>query len=240
MIDERAWGAWQMAVDEALLESAAERGVPTLRFYQWSEPTLSLGYFQHHADRLAHPDSRACPLVRRATGGGAIVHDVELTYSLALPGTHSLARESFALYGRVHQAIARALAQFGVVTHTANKSAIARGSAPFLCFERQSAPDLIVGAHKVCGSAQRRRRGAIMQHGSLLLAHSACAPQLPGIRELTGQAIEPGVLAAIAAAEVAAEFGLILESQQLSALERGSAERVADAVYRNPDWNLRR
>ena len=108
MIDQRALGAWQMAVDEALLESAAERGVPTLRFYQWSEPTLSLGYFQHHADRLAHPDSRACPLVRRATGGGAIVHDVELTYSLALPGTHSFARESFALYGRVHQAIARA------------------------------------------------------------------------------------------------------------------------------------
>src|SRR5688500_9559950 len=83
--DPPASGAWNMAVDEALLESAATGSVATLRFYEWHEPTLSLGYFQPAADREQHAASRACPLVRRASGGGAIVHDRELTYSLAWP-----------------------------------------------------------------------------------------------------------------------------------------------------------
>ena len=74
-----------MAVDEALLETAASLGVPTLRFYQWQEPTMSLGYFQEYADRLRHAASAGCPTVRRASGGGAIMHDRELTYSLAVP-----------------------------------------------------------------------------------------------------------------------------------------------------------
>src|SRR5882724_9809402 len=85
IIDPPAHGAWNMAVDEALLESAAVDGIATLRLYQWSEPTLSLGYFQPAADRQTHPASRECPLVRRASGGGAILHDRELTYSLAIP-----------------------------------------------------------------------------------------------------------------------------------------------------------
>ena len=71
-----------MAVDEALLIDAAENGVATLRFYQWSEPTLSLGYFQRYDDRDQHAASRECAVVRRQTGGGAILHDRELTYSL--------------------------------------------------------------------------------------------------------------------------------------------------------------
>ena len=79
-----------MGVDEALLMDAVENGVATLRFYQWSEPTLSLGYFQRYADREQHTASRNCAVVRRQTGGGAILHDRELTYSLALPANHRI------------------------------------------------------------------------------------------------------------------------------------------------------
>ncbi len=75
IIDPPAAGRWNMAVDEALLLSAASRRTVTLRVYQWEVPTLSLGYFQPHAQREQHASSRHCPLVRRATGGGAIVHD---------------------------------------------------------------------------------------------------------------------------------------------------------------------
>src|SRR5687767_6703039 len=85
IIDPPAEGSWNMAVDEALLESAADSGEITLRFYEWSRATLSLGYFQSHAERSGHTASLACPMVRRSTGGGAIVHDQELTYSLVVP-----------------------------------------------------------------------------------------------------------------------------------------------------------
>src|SRR5436190_15116613 len=85
IIDPPLIGPMNMAIDEALLESAATDGVATLRLYQWSEPTLSLGYFQAAEERERHQASTNCPLVRRASGGGAILHDRELTYSLALP-----------------------------------------------------------------------------------------------------------------------------------------------------------
>src|ERR1700690_1334272 len=72
--DDSSAGAWNMALDEALLESADADGLATLRFYRWSEPTLSLGYFQAAADRRLHPASLDCTLVRRSSGGGAILH----------------------------------------------------------------------------------------------------------------------------------------------------------------------
>ncbi len=87
-------GAWNMAVDEALLMDAVENGVATLRFYQWSEPTLSLGYFQRYSDREQHAASRKCAVVRRQSGGGAILHDRELTYSLMLPAGSPLTRHA--------------------------------------------------------------------------------------------------------------------------------------------------
>src|SRR5690242_1143259 len=92
ILDPPAPGSWNMAVDEALLETAADAGIATLRFYQWNEPTLSLGYFQAAAERNQHSMSSGCPLVRRASGGGAILHDRELTYSIAM--RQSLARSS--------------------------------------------------------------------------------------------------------------------------------------------------
>ena len=92
IIDRPLPGAWNMAVDEALLLDASENGSASLRFYGWNAPTLSLGYFQRYDDRDLHAASRDCAVVRRQTGGGAILHDRELTYSLVLPPNHPLAR----------------------------------------------------------------------------------------------------------------------------------------------------
>ena len=97
LIDAQEGGAWNMAVDHALLETAAETGAITLRFYEWTPATLSLGYFQPVADRLQHAASAACPIVRRSTGGGAIVHDQELTYSLVAPVSSRFGAEASAL-----------------------------------------------------------------------------------------------------------------------------------------------
>ena len=91
---EPAAGAWNMAVDEVLLDRVQEHAAPCLLIYGWIEPTLSLGYFQTYSDRRQHAASRHCAAVRRLTGGGAILHDNEITYSIVLPRDHSLAGHS--------------------------------------------------------------------------------------------------------------------------------------------------
>ena len=98
---------WNMAVDEMLLEWSAEHGGCCLRLYHWQEATLSLGYFQEYQDRGGHGPSRNCPVVRRLTGGGAIVHDAELTYSLVVHAGHPLAAARDALYHAAHGAWSR-------------------------------------------------------------------------------------------------------------------------------------
>ena len=107
---EAADGPTNMARDEALLDAvAADPAAALLRTYEWSEPTLSLGYFQHSADLEADPRWRGAPVVRRATGGGALWHDREVTYAVIVPAHHPLARPSSALYAATHDAIAARL-----------------------------------------------------------------------------------------------------------------------------------
>lgn len=184
-IDSPADGAWNMSVDEVLMERADEAGIATLRFYEWSPATLSLGYFQNAADRATHAASLACPLVRRSSGGGAIMHDRELTYSISLPTKHPLAADPETLYRNIHGTLLQTLAEFGVVASVNEEAVVHVGGDPFLCFQRRAVGDLVVGCDKVCGSAQRRRRGAILQHGSILLRRSKFAPELPGICDLS-------------------------------------------------------
>src|SRR5712691_9259535 len=99
-----AAGPWHMAADEVLLETAAA-GVASLRFYTWSPPTLSLGYFQPAASRLADPLLADLPWVRRASGGEALVHDRELTYALALPTDLSAHSRKFSCGQEMHQVL---------------------------------------------------------------------------------------------------------------------------------------
>src|SRR5437763_9600743 len=176
-------GSRQMAADEVLLAAATE-GVASLRFYAWDPPTLSLGYFQRADERLTDPRLEALPFVRRASGGGALVHHHEVTYALALPpGPPWQSGEPWPC--RMHHVIQEAVAELGGAA-TARGCGEERGVGEFLCFRHQTPGDLLVGTCKVVGSAQRRQRGAILQHGGILLAASEYAPQLPGLRELAG------------------------------------------------------
>jgi lipoate-protein ligase A len=197
LIDPPADGAWNMAVDEALLDEAADAGIATMRWYRWSAPTLSLGYFQEYAEREDHGASRDSAVVRRLSGGGALLHDRELTYSMCLPAAHPLSRQSARLYGLAHAAIIEALGASGVTARLQGEGAsqsIAGGAEsgagePFLCFARRTPDDIVapvsVGAGwaKIVGSAQRRRRGAVLQHGAILLDASPQAPELAGLAQ---------------------------------------------------------
>jgi lipoyl(octanoyl) transferase len=230
-----------MAVDEALLDDAATHGTCWLRFYNWAEPTLSLGYFQSHEERLGHRPSRQCPLVRRMSGGGAILHDAEITYSLAIPLAHGLADDSTWLYTAVHEALVEVLYTLGIEgIRLKSTEPVARRDEPFLCFQRRAAGDVTVGTAKICGSAQRRRRGAILQHGSLILNRSGAAPELPGL----AQQVAPGAAGATIvpkwSAAIARHLNLNLESSGLNSVLLDAVRTLALEKYSAESWTRRR
>jgi lipoate-protein ligase A len=177
-------GVWNMAFDEALLEAASRRGESILRLYRWSEPTLSLGYFQKSLPADLPEKLQALPRVRRLSGGGAILHHFEWTYSCAIPRTHRLAQKAEQLYEVAHGALIRSLGNLGVQAQLRGEAA---GDEAFLCFLRGDPRDVVVSRQKVAGSAQRRRRGAVLQHGSVLLRRSPLAPAVAGISDLAPQ-----------------------------------------------------
>jgi lipoate-protein ligase A len=272
-----------MAVDEALLETAAADGQCTLRLYRWQEPTLSLGYFQAYADRWQHAASSRAAVVRRASGGGAIMHDRELTYSLAIPSRHPLAVRRLECYRAVHQALIEVLAQWGIeatmfpscstaapgceVCSTAapdceacstaapgcdagttqpraavlhSDLAVPQQREPFLCFQRRSPGDVLVGGAKIAGSAQRRSRGAVLQHGSVLLARSAAAPELGGLEELSGQTISPERLIEAWLMRLAGVLSATWQNGQLSDDQRRRADELCAEKYASPVWTENR
>jgi lipoate-protein ligase A len=228
-----------MAADEVLLESAVS-GVASLRFYGWSQATLSLGYFQSHSLRGSDEVVGDLPYVRRPSGGDALVHHHEVTYALALPAGAAWRSDRPSNWlCRVHGTIGAALAELGVATSSCPSDPVERASR-FLCFGHAVAGDRLIGTAKVVGSAQRRHRGAIMQHGAILLARSLHTPSLPGIRELTGKSLEPAILRDEIAAVLAREVGWQLSAGTWEPLEIDRIRFLGEAKYRQPAWNDKR
>ena len=229
-----------MALDAALARSAAERGSMTLRFYGWSEATLSLGYFQSWRDRAAHLSSRACPLVRRESGGGAIVHDRELTYSFAVPGMHRIAERTESLYHAIHASLISVLGQFDVrASFFGQQTATAYDRRAFLCFQRRSTGDVVVGDAKLAGSAQRRHKAAILQHGSLVLQMSPRAPEVPGLAEVAGVGIEPEQFVRQWVECLGSRLELDISPAELTDDELLYAQRLEADRYTTDSWNHR-
>jgi lipoate-protein ligase A len=240
---EDADGPTNMALDEALLDLVTgDPRASAFRTYGWSEPTLSLGYFQAIADAESEPRWRGVPLVRRPTGGGAIWHDRELTYVLAVPAGHPLARRSGELYRAVHATIASLFAGFGVEARRRGESDAPAGTArrPFLCFNDRDPNDLVAGRVKVAGSAQRRRAGAVLQHGSILLAGSARTPELIGAADLASVPFEPERWSELLRRGLPESLGLLPRDDEWPQSVRTRADELVRSVYRNPAWTLRR
>ncbi len=236
-------GPAHMALDEALLDSVAEDPTSAvLRTYEWSRPTLSLGYFQSIAEAEADPRWLGVPIVRRPTGGGALWHDREVTYAVVVPGDHPAARPSAALYRTVHRAIAASLREAGVEADRRGETPRVGGptSRPFLCFADRDAEDIVAGTVKIVGSAQRRRSGAVLQHGSLLLARSGVTPELPGLADLVPVPAAGLRWARVLAEAIPRALGLKSEVDEVRPGERDRAERLRREVYEQSAWNRRR
>ncbi len=235
-----ARGAHNMAADDALLQTALA-GTPSLRFYGWSEPTVSLGYFQPEAVRLADSLLAALPYVRRPSGGATLVHHHEVTYALALPPglpwQESLGGQVW--LERMHDILATALADLAV-TARPHVSSPEDQFPGFLCFRHFAAGDLRIGAAKIVGSAQRRHRGALLQHGALLLAQSPFTPQLPGILELAERrlAVDEVCPAIRKAFQIATGWELF--EQDFTPEERQTISALEAAKYASDSWNRKR
>ncbi len=230
-------GPNNMAADEVLLESA-QAGIASLRLYGWSTATVSLGYFQPETARRDDEPLTKLPFVRRPTGGGALVHHHELTYALALPsGSPWQGRGHRSWLCRMHTIIADALNELGVCPETVSKEEQARN---LLCFHHLTPGDLVVGTAKMVGSAQRKQRGALLQHGSILLATSPHAPTLPGIRELTGRTISISEIAAALEKAFTAKTGWTLTARDWAPTEQERIEELVRIRYSEPTWNQKR
>lgn len=164
-----------MATDEALLRHAgAAPTVPTLRFFGWNPPAVSLGYFQDAMKEVNLPYCRehGIDVVRRPTGGKAVFHDREVTYALVAGENHPLfPRGILGTYRVIGSAILRALSRLGVEAEMTvdGRSHPAPGGLEAFCFSVPSQYELLVKGRKICGSAQTRSKGAFLQHGSILL-----------------------------------------------------------------------
>lgn len=155
--------AYNMALDEALLEAATRLEQPVLRFYGWTLPAATFGYSQRYAEVSSWTALR--PLVRRPTGGGLVPHDRDWTYSLAFPVDHPWYRKkAVESYRAVHEWIQRAFARVGVQGELA---AAARKSVPGQCFIGAEQFDLLLAGSKIAGAAQRRTRAGLLIQGSI-------------------------------------------------------------------------
>lgn len=225
-------GAVNMARDEALL---ALRRVPTLRFYRWEVPTLSLGYFQPAADLpLEEVQARGCAVVRRSTGGKAILHEAELTYALCAPETGALSGGPAAAMTAIHEALGAELArQAGAEVPLRREMPLAsdaQGSA--WCFEDSSPLDLTLGSRKLLGSAARRKDGWILFHGSLVLEKPV---ENPGIAQL---GFEPDRDALASALGDALGYGFTLGSWENTELVR--AVEIGEVRFSDPGFIFKR
>ena len=151
--------ARNMAIDEALLRHVQS---PALRIYSWSQPCVSLGYFQK--SNLAPADR---PMVRRYTGGGLVEHGKDLTYTLVFPANHPLTTAgTLASYKEIHQAIAQAIQESGTPCHLATAQPNEDDPA---CFLKPVPADVLDSAgHKLAGAAQRRTKQGCLHQGSIL------------------------------------------------------------------------
>lgn len=168
-----------MAIDEAMLIAHSEgRTPPTVRFYGWAPATLSIGYFQKAEDEVdfAELNRQGIGFVRRPTGGRAVLHDRELTYSMIVsehyPDMPTTVNEAYRV---LSEGLVRGFQRLGLRAEMVNlgmaeekaKYASTAGSAA--CFDSPSWYELVVEGRKIAGSAQTRSRGVILQHGSILL-----------------------------------------------------------------------
>lgn len=264
--DEEGSGAYNMAVDESILHCSPQLKLPTLRFYTWDPPALSLGYFQN----IKEIDREACQakgidIVRRVTGGRAVLHRHELTYSLVMP-LFMLPGTLIETYECISSALARGLKSLGLpAVLSPPRGRVSTETAA--CFDAPGSAEITVHGKKAIGSAQTRRGESLLQHGSIplyndyrLLTELLHIPEEKkdrlaslldrkatslgqigfkiGKREEYQNFLSP--LKQSIARGFEEEFGCTLETQPLTQEEQDMVHQYSKDKYSREEWTLER
>lgn len=259
IVDGAAPGAWNMAVDEALAESvAAGASPPVLRLYRWSPPCLSLGFAQPSAAAdAAFCNAHGVEVVRRPTGGRAVLHHLEMTYGFAARlGAGPFGFDLQAAYRAICGALVAGLGRLGVPAQLsgAPEEPMIRPTEAIPCFVGPASGEVIAGGRKLVGSAMRRVGDAILQHGAILEGwdgalqagclglpdDGALRPAVVTLADLLGAAPEPETHAAAIVAGFEAAFGVVLEKSTLNEAERERATLLARERYGHRRWTVDR
>jgi len=258
------YGSWtaaeNMAIDEAVFRVRRQFKMPTtLRWYSWRSPALSVGYFQ---DIRREIDVEACSraqldIVRRPTGGKAVLHEDDLTYAvISGEGDPLFPPDILGTYRVIGRCLSRGFAEIGVDARMAMAGRNGRGDAS--CFASPSRYELLVQGRKICGSAQVRSQGCFLQHGSVLLDFAPEKHEVflktngggPGgleqllrfsvtsLREELGRAVDAAELCALFQRGFSAALGVDLREGDLSPEEERWRDRLLAKKYSNPEWNL--
>lgn len=264
LLDGPASGHWNMAVDEAILEAnIAGVAPPTVRLYSWRPPAVSIGYFQSFAKTV---NVEACTKegvqwVRRPTGGRAVLHDKEITYSVVFP--QSAVPEDFGggvagAYKWIASCLLRAFEILGVDVRLQPARKRALPSVSAACFDSPSWYEVVSGTRKVVGSAQTRRQGVVLQHGSIPLRFdpervAACLlcrenpggkgevarylkGKAAGLEDLVGRALNPREVEEALLVGFERGIGDALVFGSLTSWELGLAEKLVRDKYEDNSW----
>lgn len=258
---ERAAAAKNMAIDEAVFrKNIRGESPPTLRFYGWRSPALSIGYFQDYRKEV---DDEACrkfgvEVVRRPTGGKAVLHERELTYAVvAGADTGLFPPDILKTYLVIGRCLAEGLAGVGIRAEMKEDGRRPPdGALPSACFSFPSRYELLVGDRKICGSAQMRSQGAFLQHGSLLTAFDplrTCEVMLPhrrlekeadrlrnavtSVGEQAGPALDEEGLRRALREGFERTLGIRFRDGMLTPGEQALRDELVEKKYGREEWN---
>lgn len=210
-----------MALDEALLEAAPRLGQPVLRFYGWTEPAATFGYFQRYAEVTRANGWQ--PLLRRPTGGGLVPHVSDWTYSFTVPAGHEWhGLRAEPSYQRMHEWLADAFVRLGIATELAS---CCRKTIPGQCFAGYEKFDLLWGGRKLAGAAQRRTRTGLLIQGSV-----QPPPLAPAKVDWQQALCDVGQV----------RWNVRWRELELDSALRERAEVLVATKYARPDYNQRR
>ncbi|MGD0059868.1 MAG: biotin/lipoate A/B protein ligase family protein [Verrucomicrobiia bacterium] len=208
LLSPAAGAAWNMALDEALLHTAAKRGRPLLRVYAWEKPSVSFGYFQ----KFPAPLANAYDAVRRPTGGGVVYHVQDTTYTVVVPPAHALyAMKTADAYCALHQAVAAAFQS----QSSLHESTLQSPRGQYECFQKPVHGDVVADGRKLAGGAQRRTKSGMLHQGSI--AAKLSADRLKHGFEET--------------------LGIKFKEYEVSDAERTLAEKLVREKYATDAWN---